>query len=113
MRHVATTCVLLPSTQEVSGSLRPWGAGVNTSCPGDSQNNRQVVTRRAVINSHDYYIPNQQQYHLGNEVQVGLDRGIGPHAAVSALFCLVERETGLEPAALCLGSKCATIAPLP
>ncbi len=25
----------------------------------------------------------------------------------------LERETGFEPAALCLGSKCATIAPLP
>ena len=25
----------------------------------------------------------------------------------------LERETGFEPAALCLGSRCATIAPLP
>ena len=33
--------------------------------------------------------------------------------AIVALQSRMERETGLEPAALCLGSRCATIAPFP
>ncbi len=40
-----------------------------------------------------------------------------PHRAVGGVphsdASNVERETGFEPAALCLGSRCATFAPLP
>ena len=35
-----------------------------------------------------------------------------PHS-IGYVAVEVERETGFEPAALCLGSRCATIAPLP
>ena len=46
------------------------------------------------------------------EAGKGHNKGMAYTNAIPILECL-ERETGFEPATLCLGSKCATVAPLP
>ncbi len=46
------------------------------------------------------------------EAGKGHNKGMALVYAIPLLECL-ERETGFEPATLCLGSKCATVAPLP